>query len=511
LLPSAKKSRARFLPYVLVGIGLFLYFRTFIFPLTPIYQGDNAPVFLLEARRILEGEVIYRDFFEFIFPGTQILYALLFKLFGVHLWIPAAMLVALGLVLSWLMFAISARLIPAESALLPGFLFVTFAFGNALDATHHWYSTLGVTGALALLMDRRSFGRLAGAGALCGLAACFTQSRGALALLGFGVFLIWECYAGRRSWRWLAKGEGCLVSSFLAVVAPFVGYFAIKVGFGRFFYCTFTFIRKYYSFFDRNNLGVYMVDVPAYEGILEWPAVAIWLFIHAVVPLAFVLFFVKYWREATAHREEPWDRLMLVGVTGLASFLAIAPAPNWFKVCTASLPALILFVWFVRLEKPAHRAARMALWAVGLGAFFLMPVMVQTDWHRRIEGPAGSAAVLEPERYEKLAWLSLKVRPSEYFFEAGDTEVYLPLGLKNAAEVAFLTPTDYTRPEQVRRVKEALEKRRVRLVLWSVDLDLTEQIRRREDHLGPLRAYLGDHYRVVKTFSDGTQVWERTG
>ncbi|PYV11640.1 MAG: hypothetical protein DMG23_03695, partial [Acidobacteria bacterium] len=366
MLPSAKKSRARFLPYVLVGIGLFLYFRTFIFPYTPIYQGDNAPVFLLEARRILEGEVIYRDFFEFIFPGTQVLYALLFKLFGVHLWIPAAMLVVLGLVLSGLMFAISARLMPAKSALLPGFLFVTLAFGN--------------------------------------VAACFTQSRGALALLGFGVFLVWECHAGRRGRRWLAKSEACLLSSFLAVVAPFVGYFVFKVGFGRFFYCTFTFIRRYYSFFDRNNLGVYMVDVPAYEGILEWPAVAIWLFIHALVPLAIVLFFVRFWREAAAHREEPWDRLMLVGVTGLASFLAIAPAPNWFKVCTASLPALILFVWFVRSEKPSHRAARIVLWAVGLGAFFLMPVMVQTDWHRRIEGPAGSAAVLEPERYEKLAW-----------------------------------------------------------------------------------------------------------
>ena len=202
---------------------------------------------------------------------------------------------------------------------------------------------------------------------------------------------------------------------------------------------------------------------------------------------------------------------MLVGVTGLASFLAIAPAPNWFKVCTASLPALILFVWFVRSEKPSHRAVRMVFWAVGLGAFFLMPVMVQTDWHRRIEGPAGSAAVLEPERYEKLAWLSLKVRPSEYFFEAGDTEAYFLLGLKNAVEVAFLTPTDYTRPEQVRGVEEALEKRRVRWVLWSVELDLTQGIRWREDHLSPLRAYLRDRYRVVKTFSDGAQVWERTG
>jgi len=29
------------------------------------------------------------------------------------------------------------------------------------------------------------------------------------------------------------------------------------------------------------------------------------------------------------------------------------------------------------------------------------------------------------------------------------------------------------------------------------------------DHLGPLRAYLGAHYHVVKTFENGEQIWKR--
>ena len=32
----------------------------------------------------------------------------------------------------------------------------------------------------------------------------------------------------------------------------------------------------------------------------------------------------------------------------------------------------------------------------------------------------------------------------------------------------------------------------------------------RGDHLQPVRAYLRDHYRVAKVFSNGDQIWERT-
>jgi hypothetical protein len=47
---------------LLLGSLCFLYLRTFLLPCVPIYQGDNAPFFLLDAARMLRGEVIYHDF-----------------------------------------------------------------------------------------------------------------------------------------------------------------------------------------------------------------------------------------------------------------------------------------------------------------------------------------------------------------------------------------------------------------------------------------------------------------
>ena len=94
---------------------------------------------------------------------------------------------------------------------------------------------------------------------------------------------------------------------------------------------------------------------------------------------------------------------------------------------------------------------------------------------------------------------------SESFF--GDQLVCFALGLRDPAEIDFITPTDYTRPEQVANVMHALERERVRYVLWYVGLDSPPADA--QDHLAPLRAYLFSRYRMVKTFGDGDQVWER--
>ena len=54
---------------------------------------------------------------------------------------------------------------------------------------------------------------------------------------------------------------------------------------------------------------------------------------------------------------------------------------------------------------------------------------------------------------------------------------------------------------------QALERERVRYVLWYVGLNSPPTDAR--DHLAPLRAYIFSRYRMVMTFGDGDQVWER--
>ena len=152
---------------------------------------------------------------------------------------------------------------------------------------------------------------------------------------------------------------------------------------------------------------------------------------------------------------------------------------------------------------------RRALWIAALAAAAYSPAMTQLGWHGVLTTPAGRIALLDSVRNAKFDWVSRHTRPGDYFFEAGDTDLYFPLGLRNPSEVPFMTPTDYTRPEQVARTLISLQVRRVRYVVWSPWLDLPDRAMRAGDHLGPLRILMRQAYRVVKTFEDGDQVWER--
>ena len=66
------------------GAFIFLYLRTFALPAVPFVGNGDELLFFVRALRIAHGEIVYRDFFELVTPGTDLLYAAGFKVFGVH-------------------------------------------------------------------------------------------------------------------------------------------------------------------------------------------------------------------------------------------------------------------------------------------------------------------------------------------------------------------------------------------------------------------------------------------
>src|ERR1700690_810185 len=92
----ARPSRRWITPLAVLGCALFLYLEAFILPCTPRAAGGDQSIYLHDAARMFDGQVIYRDFDHFTLPGTSALYLTLFKLFGVRAWIPQAMLVLVG-------------------------------------------------------------------------------------------------------------------------------------------------------------------------------------------------------------------------------------------------------------------------------------------------------------------------------------------------------------------------------------------------------------------------------
>jgi hypothetical protein len=479
--------------------------QLFILPDIPLLDLGDQTIFLVGGTKLLEGQVIYRDFFQFVFPGTEVVYFALFKLWGVRAWIPGAALVLVGVGLTWLSIMVSKRLVSGPAAFLPGLLFLTLPFRTSLFGTHHWYSTLAVMAGLAVLVEERSPRRLMVAGALCGLSAWFNQSRGLMGVLGLAVFLLWERNQEKLSWRLLLEQEVRLIGSFFCTVVGLSGYFLWVAGLKRFLYCTIVFGTKYYPSESFNKWTVYGADLPSFDNWYKTTLVGTRLAIYLLVPLVYILFLFRAWRERARRPQEPWDRLMLVSIVGLFLFIGVAPAASYVRLCTVALPAFILLVWFVKWPGRLERVALRLMWVAVLGLMVMETRSIQTRLYETMDLPVGRIASFHPGSFENLRWFLAHAGPSDFLF--GDTALNFALGLRNPAQVNWLTSTDYTRPEQVQNVVETLEKKRVRWVAWDRGLDDPGGL---DDHLQPLRSYLRTHYHLAKSFYDGEeQILER--
>jgi hypothetical protein len=496
---------------LLIFAGAFLYQDLFILPATPIFDPNVDQILNLQnAMRMIDGQVIYRDFFQFTPPGTELIYFALFKLVGVHAWIPNAMMMVLGLSLTWVCIVISRKILSGAVVFLPALLFLLLALHPVLDANHSWYSILAVMVAMVLVVEERTTARIAGAAALFAVASFFTQTRGVVSGVGLAVFLLWEHRWKQQSVRQLLKFEGVLAGVFSVVTIVLNLYFIRSAGLKRYWWDTVTFVVKYYSADSpSNNFRAYMAFAP---NVGHWynPALLSWIFIYSLLPLVYVLFFVRYWRESTKRTEQPWARLMLVNLPGFSLFLGVAPAPAYWRLCAVAMPGMVILGWFLSSPGRVLSLTRQAIWAGTALLVVVGGIRHQTREWNDFNSPVGHVALFDADAYERFEWLRSHTHPGQFLFDSRG-EAYFLFRLKCPSEIQFLTFTDYVRPEQVINIVESLESRQVPMVLWCPDFDAGAHGYQPGDHLGPIRAYLHSHYHQVKTFEPLVQVLERNG
>lgn len=495
----------------LVAALIYLYSLLFLPPFIPFNL--RHLVLLSDGMRMYEGEVMYRDFFQFVTPGTGLVNFLALKLFELRLWIPnlLSLLLVLGLVGLGVM--IARKLTRPSLALLPSAIFLIGARDFLFDPTHHMHSVLASMAAIAALMERRTPARIAAAGFFCGLTLCFTQSRGLAVVPGFVVFLWWESRRGQEGWRNLLKKEAWLVASFLATLIAVNGYFVWKAGWTRFLWCTVIFGLKYYSRqASDNSLRVFAENVPALGPLRSSLLLEIghWLFLYGVVPFILILFFARYWRESGKKTVEFWARPMLVAIVGSFMVLGIAPAPAPGRLAITELPILILLGWLI--DSP-RRSARATAAVLITGILLVIPHIVagaQSGKRGILTTPHGQVAIADPETLKLYSWVLQHTHAFEYLYEAPDPEMYFYLDLRNPTPLPLIKNSGYTTPEQVAEVIRGLEQHQVRYILWSGDLDELDKWQNpSDDHLGPLRDYIHSRYRVAKDFANSDEIWQR--
>ena len=491
---------------VLLISALFLYLQLFRLPATPRYPSGDQSIYLNHAARMVDGDLIYRDFDHFTPPGTDVVYAALFWIFGVRTWIPQAMLIAIGLLTVYLGIGISKKVLSGASVYLPAMLFLTLPYSSYCDGTHHWYSSLATTAALTVVLEKRNSARIAWSGLLWGVAIFFTQSV-ALGVVGMALFLAWEGRQLREGARDLLKKEGILFASVVTTLVALSAYFLVRVGIRRFLYFTVVFVAKYYPADSFNTWRVYMTDHPKFADWMNWPNLASFFFIHLLLPSIYILFYVRYRKDRRLSSSEPWRPLMLIAFVGLFLLFSVVPAPAFSRLASVSLPGLILLVWFLKPPFQVERSLRVVAWCTVIVVTIARPTIEQVRPVQLLNLPTGSTAFSEPILFEKCRWSSLRSNAGDFFF--GDQNIAFSLRLRNAGRVSFLRPTDYTRPEEVQDLIASLERHQVKLVSWYAGLDREGVLHPTGDHLNPVRTYLHEHYRLAKVFANGDQIWMR--
>jgi hypothetical protein len=478
------------------------YFRSFIFPAVPLLPGGDAIGFANAATRILAGQLPYRDYLQVVPPGTDLTYALLLREFGLHTWVPNIVMATLAAIVALLITLISMRVMQDISAALPGLFLVGFLLPESLDGTHHWFSTVTALLALLVLLGGDTFPRVAAAGALCGVTACFTQTKGAAILAAFIVYLIWKANRGSDPSREWVRQCLLLGSAAAGVFAVVNAYFVWAVGLRQWWYCIVIFPLRYYPAPVINNWRILAYDFGWRTGLGKWIA---YPFVYATVPFACIVFLMstrRRWKDKT----EPWPELVLIALMGLFMFLAIAQSPSLKRLGSVGPPAMVLLAWMLGHPGRVTRLIRAGLIIAALMMALITPVRTQLRWHASLDLPGGRTAFEDKMQSQEYSWALEHTRPGQFFF---GMSMYLPFHLRNPGPVDGLDASEYTRPEQVAALVQGLEAHQVPLMILPSEEKYPLASGLPSNHLAPFRDYLCQNYQRTSIFANGDEVWQR--
>jgi hypothetical protein len=482
-----------------------LYTSLFSFKGTPYFRFGDQDFFWSYAVRLLSGQVFLRDFHQFTPPGTDLVFAAVFQVFGVSVRTIDWTILWLGMACAVACYFCARAILKPSLAALAGLLSLVLLYCSRLDATHHWFSSLANLLAVLVLLPRRTLPRIAATGCFIALAAFFTQTRGAMGLFACFACFCWERRMGQISWRLLWARTAMLLGIAFAVWLALSWRFIEQAGLVNYWNEQVAYLPKD-SFFPSGFLIPHFTWSPhLYASITLLNRLAIYLLLLFVCPW---VAFLCLRRHATSQSS---GALFLLASLGILQTVEIITMLNWVRMAAVAFPSVILAVWLVDQMGSARRHAIVACWCIVAGLILVEPVATQGRRSSYVDLPTG-AVLLRTEDAEEIPWLVHHTRPGDFFFEAANTRLYAPLELENPTPVPLLMAGQSTLPSWVNEVVQGLERSQPRYILWSQPsgIGTVEQLHSASgDHLDPLRIYMQHAYARIQVFANGDEIWER--
>lgn len=204
------KPRKHFLLQFLKWIALSLLIIVALFILLPNFFKmpiDDENIYIYQGLLVSQGKIPYRDFFDFVTPGSFIINGLFIKLFGPTM-VGLRLLALFCLITcSAITVEIGKKHVPKSCLIILSTLFWFIHIPITMQVSHHLFSATFGMGSIYLLLNSLKVRSktintkkyIVGGGVLCGLCLLCTQSLGGILLAGLSGFLTLYFYFSKNT------------------------------------------------------------------------------------------------------------------------------------------------------------------------------------------------------------------------------------------------------------------------------------------------------------------------
>ena len=495
---------------VVVAVALQYWLWYFRRSINLLDEGSTAA----QALRIVNGELIYRDFFTVVTPGSYYTVAWLFQIFGERLMVLRWTALVTGLLIVLVTLAVARRVMAWPFAAAAALMTTVWGWFLVTPNYYSLQAALLALMALACYLRRVEGGSerwLLVAGVMTGLTALVKQNVGAYAAVAL-VAAIWisRVFEAEPRWRERLRTTALLVGGICIPVLPALALL-ILAGAGPYLYESWVYypLAKYPERFALPY-PAFFEPLPQHGDFERWVRFVIFLpvMVYPLIAIAMV-------------RARERQALLPITLMGLLLLLQSWPRADVAHILFGLQPTFILFAYLLYRGSTAvvGDPVKAGGYIGGIAtAVTLVPLLVllwngyrRTDLeyanyvaHLRVDRGAGVTTIpIEANRIDAVTrYIVEHTAPDDRIFvvpwAAG---FYFLTDRANSTRTDFMLFED---PELYPCLLSRLEQHPPKYVIYGYTWDVDEQ--RFRDYAAPIDRYIRSRY-AIESGVDGYEIW----